>query len=155
MPVIDIRPVGDASLDHTQVSVVAIENCVLLESEDRRLHVIGVTKTQGISSGLHVAQVISSEGTSLPQNLVLDGKMEEQLKPKTDDGAVKVKADKENMCLDNEPTVKERSADTKKSDHKVKVCEDVPSIKCIKSKGKISKSSSSSSESSSSDSDRD
>ncbi|XP_073044246.1 uncharacterized protein [Primulina eburnea] len=97
MPVIDIRPVEDANLDHTPVSFVTIDNCVLPESKDH--------------------------------------------------------------SLDNEPTVEEiRSADTTKSDHKVKVHEDVHSIESIKGKGKISKSSSSSSssssESSSSDSNR-
>ncbi|XP_073289547.1 uncharacterized protein [Primulina huaijiensis] len=159
MPVIDIKPVKDASLDHTQVSFVTVDNRVLPESEDHSLHVIGVRETQGISSDLHAAQAISSGGTSLPQKLVLDGNIEEQLKAKTNYGSVEVKADKENMCLDNEPIVEEiRSADTKKSDHKVKVHEDVHSIESIKGKSKISKSSSSSSssssESSSSDSDR-
>ncbi|XP_073155334.1 uncharacterized protein [Henckelia pumila] len=156
-PVIDIRPVEDATLDHKQVSVVTIDNPVLPESEDHRLHTIGVREAQGISSDLHVAQAISPEGTSLPQKLVLDGNIDEQLKPKRDDGPVEVKADKADMRLDNEPTVEDiRSADTKKSDHRVEVCKDVHSIKPIKGKGKISKSSSSSSssESSSSDSDR-
>ncbi|XP_075474114.1 uncharacterized protein LOC142505149 [Primulina tabacum] len=159
MPVIDIRLVEDATLDRKQVNCVTIDNRVLPEYEDHRLHVIGVRETHGISSDSHVAQAISPEGTSLPQKLVLDGNIEEQLKPKTDDGPVEVKADEANMCLNNEPTVEDiRSSDTKKSDHNVEVCEDVHSIESIKGKVKISKSrsssSSSSSESSSSDSDR-
>ncbi|KZV33923.1 hypothetical protein F511_04148 [Dorcoceras hygrometricum] len=134
MPIIDISLVEDATLDHKQVNFVTIDNHALPESEDHSLHVLGVRETQGIS---HTAQATSSEGVISLQKLVLDGNIKEQLKPKTDDGSVKVKADNANICLDNDPTVEEtRSADTKKSDQKVEVREDVHSIESIKGKGK-------------------
>ncbi|KAH6779529.1 hypothetical protein C2S52_010766 [Perilla frutescens var. hirtella] len=158
--VVEVGPNKDAILDDNKLTESVTGTDRLHDSGDRTLHVVESGEEQGASSELHVAEVVPSEDTTLPPNQVMDGEMPEQLKLKSDDESVEVKAGDKIVLSEENSSVKESSAfvEAEKPNHEDEAPKDLHSSSSVKGKGKISRSSSSSSssssDSSSSDSDR-